>query len=370
MRRLLSLTVIALALGLAGGASAQTVFVFTGHGYGHGVGLPQWGAYGLAKEGWTYDRILAHYYTGTTLGKAPAKRVRVLLASGRGSVRISSEAPFAAVDARGRISLPAGAVEIGSDLRVVAGGATRTLASPVRFIPGAKPLRFDRAYRGALVVHRDGGSLSVVNDVKLEHYVYAIVPHEMPASWDLEALKTQAVAARTYAIKTRKAGTYYDFEHNPVAQAYEGVGEEDPRARQAVDQTRGEIVLYDGEPAWTFYSSSSGGRTARLTDAFPGGEDIPYLVPVDDPHDTLSPYHDWVVRYTAGELADKLGLPGPPARIMLRRSDSGRVRTLVAIGAGWRKEVVGASLRGSLGLRSTLVTVRRERTLAPARAMP
>ena len=61
---------------------SPTVLVFDGHGYGHGVGLGQWGAYGYALHGWTYDRILAHYYTGTTLGAAPVSRVRVLVATG------------------------------------------------------------------------------------------------------------------------------------------------------------------------------------------------------------------------------------------------------------------------------------------------
>jgi stage II sporulation protein D len=369
MRRLLSLTMIVLALGLTGSAAAEPAFVFQGHGWGHGVGLSQWGAYGFATNGWTYDRILAHYYPGTTLGQAPVQRIGVLLAKGQGSVQVSSDEPFFVVAAGKRRELPAGTLTIGTDLTITVDGEAITLESPARFEPGGKPLRFDRAYRGALLVHRIGGSLSVVNEVKLDHYVYAIVPHEMPAAWDLEALKTQAVAARTYAIITRKTGTYYDFESNPVQQAYEGIEEENARTSRAVDETKGEIVLYDGKPAWTFYSSSSGGRTALLTDAFPGGTDLPYLVPVEDPYDTLSPNHDWDVRFTASELASKLGLPGPPARIKVRRSDSGRVRTLVAIGEGWTKEVLGPSLRSSLGLRSTLFTVKREGT-ARVRVQP
>lgn len=359
MRRLLASTLTLLALALAGTAAAQPTFVFEGSGWGHGVGLSQWGAYGLAKNGWTHDRILAHYYRGTTIGQAPIKRVRVLLAKGRQSVSVSSEAPFSAVSAGKRIQLPAGTVTLGRDLTIAVDGKEERLQSPVRFQPGTSPLRFDRAYRGAIVVHLVGGSLSVVNDVKLEQYVAAIVPHEMPASWELEALKAQAVAARTYAVIVRRPGTYFDFEHNPVQQAYEGVEEEDPRTNRAVAQTKGEIVLYDGKPAWTFYSSSSGGRTARLTDAFPGGKDLPYLVPVDDPYDSLSPHHRWSVRFGAAELASKLSLPGPVARIQLSHSDSGRVRTLTASGNGWTKEVSGPSVRTLLGLRSTLFTVKR-----------
>jgi stage II sporulation protein D len=362
MRRLLSLTLFALALGLAGGASAQPVFVFEGHGYGHGVGLSQWGAYGFAKNGWTYEQILAHYYRGTTLGPAPVRRIRVLLAKSRGSVQVSSDAPFVAVAGGKRLEIPAGTLTIGADLTITLAGEQRTLTAPIRLEPGAEPLRFERPYRGALVVHRIGDSLSVVNDVKLEHYVYAIVPHEMPMNWELEALRTQAVAARTYAVITRKTGTYYDFEHNPIAQAYEGVDEETLRTNLAVDETKGQIVLYEGKPAWTYYSSSSGGQTASLTDAFPGGQDLPYLASVEDPYDTFSPYHNWEVRFTASDLASKLGLPGLPGRIELETSPSGRVTTLVASGDGWAKELAGPSLRGTLGLRSTLFTVKREGT--------
>ena len=361
MRRLLTLTVLALTLALIGSAAVSAAsFVFKGGGWGHGVGMSQWGAYGFAKNGWTYDRILAHYYQGTTLGPAPVERIRVLLASGRGSVQISSAAPFAAVDAKGRVQLPAGTISLAGDLAITVDGKERVLESPVRFEPGKEPLRFEREYRGALAVHRVDGGLSVVNDVKLEEYVYAIVPHEMPASWDPEALKVQAVAARTYAIITRKPGTYYDFESNPVAQAYEGIEQENERTSAAVDATEGQIVLYDGKPAWTFYSSSSGGRTATLAEAFGGGaQDFPYLVSVDDPYDTLSPYHEWSVRFTAEELASKLKLPGPPRNVRVLPGPSGRALALVARAPGWTKEVPGSTLRSTLGLRSTLFTVSR-----------
>jgi SpoIID/LytB domain protein len=362
MRRLLTLTLAAVALALTTSAAAQT-FAFRGHGYGHGVGMGQWGAEGFAQNGWTFDRILGHYYHGTTLGPAPVVRLRVLLASGRTTISVSSDAPFSARDAAGEIDLPAGTVELGADLSIQAEGGRRALQSPVRFEPGAAPLRFDRAYRGALVVQVVGGSLSLVNDLGLEQYVAAVVPHEMPTSWDLEALKAQAVAARTYAIKVRKPGIYFDVKSDPIAQAYEGVEEENPRTTEAVEATKGLIVLYDGEPAWTLYSSSSGGRTAALTDAFPGGQDLPYLVPVDDPFDGSlgNPNHDWgPLLFSGEELARKLGLPGPPASVRVRPSVSGRVAALVARGAGWSKEIPGPTVRTSLGLRSTLLDVKKQ----------
>ncbi len=251
-------------------------------------------------------------------------------------------------------------------MTITVDGKERKLESPVRFEPGKEPLRFDREYRGALVVHVVGGSLSVVNDLKLDHYVYAVVPHEMPSSWSAEALKVQAVAARTYAVITRKTGTYYDFAYDPVAQAYEGIEEETAPTNAAVDATKGQIVLYEGQPAWTFYSSSSGGRTATLSEAFgSAGHDFPYLVSVEDPYDTLSPHHDWVVRFDGQELASRLGLPGPPTKLRVRAGPSGRALALIARGPGWTKELPGSKLRSTLGLRSTLFTVSRERVAAP-----
>src|SRR5215211_4553331 len=83
--------------------AATPTFAFSGRGWGHGVGMSQWGAYGYALHGWTYDRIVDHYYTGTELGTAPAARVRVLLAEGMKRLTIASEAPFRLRDGAGEL---------------------------------------------------------------------------------------------------------------------------------------------------------------------------------------------------------------------------------------------------------------------------
>ena len=80
---------------------AKSVLVFSGHGWGHGLGMSQWGAYGYAKHGWTYDRILAHYYTGTTLGAAKVGTVRVLLVSAK-KATLASTVPWTVTDATGQ----------------------------------------------------------------------------------------------------------------------------------------------------------------------------------------------------------------------------------------------------------------------------
>src|SRR5207248_7200961 len=113
MRCRLTLLAFAFCLAAAGAALAaqgrsrqadtvtSTTFVIRGHGYGHGVGMGQWGAYGMAKAGASYDRILSFYYPGTQLGQSPVKTVRVLLADTSGKVTITSTAPFKVKDAAG-----------------------------------------------------------------------------------------------------------------------------------------------------------------------------------------------------------------------------------------------------------------------------
>src|SRR5213078_2181820 len=103
------LVVLAVVVGLAGSAGARryapagpnATFLITGHGWGHGVGLSQYGAYGYAQHGWTYQRIVTHYYTGTELGTEPAQKIRVLLAGGSASLKIGSASDFTVRDSTG-----------------------------------------------------------------------------------------------------------------------------------------------------------------------------------------------------------------------------------------------------------------------------
>ena len=167
------------------------------------------------------------------------------------------------------------------------------LASPVRFHRGAAVLRLsgDR-YRGLLRVRSQGGRLSAVNDIALEPYIKGVIAWEMPASWHPDALKAQAVVARTYGLVSRKSGSWFDLYDDTRSQVYGGVRAEDPRTNAAVNATRGEVVRWDGALAWTLYHSTSGGKTASREDEWdlPG---MPYLGGADDPYDTISPHHNW-----------------------------------------------------------------------------
>jgi SpoIID/LytB domain protein len=337
--------------------AGEPVFVVTGHGWGHGVGMAQWGANGFARKGMAYDRILAHYYRGTAIGRAPVTTVRVLLASGKKTLTIASEASFRARAPSGKVRrLAAGKHVIGPGLKVKPKGAKRRVALewPVVFLPGEEPLRLGRRYRGSIKVDVKGGRLRAINVVGLEQYLYGVVPSEVPDDWPAEALKTQAVAARSYAISTRKLGGDYDLFPDVRSQVYRGIDEEEETTNAAVDETAGEVVMYQGRVARTYFHSSSGGRTASAADVWPDSANVPYLVSVDDPYDTLSPHHNWgPFVFSAARIQKVMKVPGPLVDVRTTVNASGRVPTVTGIGKVGDASVRGTEFRRALDLRST-----------------
>ncbi|MCA1564799.1 MAG: SpoIID/LytB domain-containing protein [Acidobacteria bacterium] len=171
-------------------------------------------------------------------------------------------------------------------LVVYAGGTSPLLDSraPVTFAPSATdaPLRFnEKPYRGRLEVFTNlNGSLTVVNVLGLEDYVRGVVPNELsPGGYGaLEALKAQAVAARTYAVSNRGQYTAAGFDLLPTirSQVYGGLSTEHPLSTRAVEETRGMIATYRGEPINALYTSTCGGRTEHAENIF-NGEAVPYL---------------------------------------------------------------------------------------------
>lgn len=342
-------------------AKSGPVFVLTGGGWGHGVGMSQWGAYGQAQAGRTFDQILSYYYTGTELGDAPValqRRVRVLIADGVGTVKLTSRVPFSVADAAGvRYPLPAGDIAVGPKLELPVGpqGELVQLPSPVQFRPGkGSPLRYkEMSYRGELRVEAIAKRLQLVNIVPLESYLLGVVPGEMPKDWPLEALKAQAVAARTYAIGNLLRGRPYDLYSDWRSQMYYGVEHEASGTTQAVRETKGKIVTYKGKVAQVFYFSSSGGMTSNAVDVY--GSDVPYLVAVDDPWDEASPNHRWEPRQLTGaELSRAFGLSRPVVDVGYVPGTAGapaqlRLTTVAGATALFRT----TDVRARLGLRSS-----------------
>lgn len=152
----------------------------------------------------------------------------------------------------------------------------------------------------------------MVNDLSFDDYVAGIA--EMPTRWPMEALKAQAVAARTYAWRAILRGTYsgYDICATVACQVFRGANAVDDaetghRWREAVDATSGEVLIdTDGIPILARYFSTSGGRTYANQEVFPSQGSFDYLVGIDDPYDAASPVHRWQVSFRRDDFNDIL----------------------------------------------------------------
>ena len=237
----------------------------------------------------------------------------------------------------------------------------------LRLAPATAPLRLEpldpagpallalgeRRYRGSLVLRRDGDQLLAVNHIALEAYLPSVVGSEMPASWPLEALSAQAVAARTYALSQRRPGAAFDVKATVASQVYRGVEAETASTREAVARTRSQVLLHGGGLIQAVFHSSSGGSTENSGDIW--SSQLPYLVSVPD-FDHASPVSAWQLSFSPDQLRRLFQETDGAERIeVLAASATGRIRRARVIGPGGSLELSGAELRQRLGLRSTLV---------------
>lgn len=132
-------------------------------------------------------------------------------------------------------------------------------------------------YRGYLIIQNKNKKLTVINEVPLEDYLKGVVPSEMPSGWAIEALKAQAIAARSYALANlgKRASMGFDLKDTPEDQAYGGATAETARTNSAVDETSGLVLTYNYKIVSAFYSASAGGQTVNSKTAW--GNDLPYL---------------------------------------------------------------------------------------------
>ena len=235
-----------------------------------------------------------------------------------------------------------------------------------------------RYYGGFRYERIGGGDLTVVNIVDLETYIKGVVPYEMSNSWPLEALKVQAVCARSYAYINIHSGkhTSYHFDvcNTTDCQAYYGAGtnsssyQANKRTDQAVDETAGEYAWYDGQVIEAFYSSSHGGASESVYNVWGSSlEQYPYLCGVEDPYEadmaSQNSYSSWTVSYTSSELAQRLQARGYNASsgiasLTLTYSDLGNViQVRVTYGNGESNDLKPTSIRSVFGVSSIRFTV-------------
>jgi SpoIID/LytB domain protein len=356
---------------------AKASITIHGHGYGHGHGMSQYGAEGAARQGRTHRQILAFYYPGTRVGKATGN-VTVLITGDTSDDLVVVARPGLTVrDSAGkRVALP----DKGASLWRVAvakGGvnrvsfyngkwrAWRELKGYGEFAAGKAPVTLVTpsgrvAYRGrlrAVPVTKGSSARDTVNVTSLENYVKGVVPREVPATWSPEAVQAQSVAARTYAAYERAhpLTSRYQICDTTSCQVYGGKSAEHPASNRAVNATRGEIRSYGGAPAFTQFSSSTGGWTSAGS--------VPYLVAQKDPYDGWAgnPNHTWAVKVTDARLEKAFPKLGNLRRIKVTSRDgngqwNGRVRSIRLVGSSSSVTVSGTTFRSVLGLRSEWVT--------------
>jgi stage II sporulation protein D len=385
---------VAAVAALLAPASAQgsTVFTLVGHGWGHGIGMSQYGALGYAEHGLGYKQILRHYFTGTRI--APLSRSvteRVLLSSGP-AVHFGASSAMTLRDAAGtKKRLAAGKYHLqrgGTPGRLqlvsgATGAVTKRLVAPVRITPGSQPLRLNDSagigfagdhWHGSFRVAISGSSLLCIDVVGLEKYLRGVVPSEMPASWMAPALKAQAVAARSYAVATRNPSGLFDAYADTRSQVYGPIEHEAPASTAAVTSTVHRVVWYRHTVATTFFSSSSGGRTASEQAAWGTSSGQPYLVPVIDRYDAAggaNPYHDWpATTYTPAGLARALGVSGVVGSVaMTIDGPSQRILHLVVTSSGGTSTLSGVQVQGRMGLRSNYFRILQRTLVAPPTAV-
>ena len=235
-----------------------------------------------------------------------------------------------------------------------------------------------RYYGGFRYERIGGGDLTVVNIVDLETYIKGVVPYEMSNSWPLEALKVQAVCARSYAYINIHSGkhTSYHFDvcNTTDCQAYYGAGtnsssyQATERTDQAVDETAGEYAWYDGQVIEAFYSSSHGGASESVYNVWGTSlEQYPYLCGVEDPYEadmaSKNSYSSWTVSYTSSELAQRLENYGYDTSsgiesLTLTYSDLGNViQVRVNYRDGGSDTIRPSSMRSVFGISSIRFTV-------------
>ncbi len=350
--------VVLLPMQKAEGAPAVKV---CGSGYGHGVGLSQYGAYGRASAGQGYGQIVKSYYRGVALKKLDKDpTVRVLL----GEKSLSGNQEITVRGGRkGRLKdlVTGKTTGLGPGTYWVSRLADRglyrvtrpsdrktvgTYKGPVRFEPASGgPLGYGRAdYRGNLIVQVAGSKLYLVNQLPSEAYIRGVVANEMPSSWPAEALKSQAVAARSYARATERSGTF-DFYADTRDQVYKGVSSETPATNRAVSATARTVAVHNGRPIKAFFHSASGGYTEDSSKVFGSS---PYLKAVRDADGrgksyesrAKAPWTGWS-GYLDPNGSQALGVGSIKNVRVLERSPSGRALKAEVTGTRGKKIISG-----------------------------
>jgi stage II sporulation protein D len=284
---------------------------------------------------------------------AGAPRIRVALAADQGAVTVESDGAVVVAAPGPRRTVEGPLVIRREGTRVIVN--EMRLGSPIRIEGESAPLVFKGlVVRGALVIIARDAGLLVVNDLDLEAYVKSVVPSEVPVTWPFEALKAQAIVARTFALhkKGERGGQAFDVDATVQSQVYGGLGREDPRASEAVDATAGIVVMHEGRLALTPYHSTSAGPTEDAVEVW--GIDLAYLKGVECPFDESSSVYRWERRLSFDAIESALREAGHAVGSIatltpLGRNRSGRVSAVRILHSEGELILKGELLRRIIG---------------------
>jgi SpoIID/LytB domain protein len=372
--------------------------------------MSQYGALGRAQAGQTYDQILAHYYSDTTLGTiSPDTLVRIQLAA---SHVPTSQSPARIIGRDGTwsshsflnstgkpIVFPADSyVELAqaasgweADVYDSAGAPlASTQTTDVTLQPNDPATLFEmdwrdslpkyNLYRGSMRLMVNGDGVQCINAVGMDDYLKGVVPAEMPPRWPVEAVKAQVVASRSYAYVRLQPDRIYDVVPNANNQVYGGEKIEFPRSNAAVDATANQVVMYDGQVANAFFFTVGGGYTEDNEYAWVGNNGkviaapIPYLRGEPDlnangvAYDANAPNYSWQsATFTWTQLQQMLDRDsrtnvGTLLDLQYQRGVSGRVYRVTVVGSARTVNVAGQVFKviyntqrlSGAGLKSTM----------------
>ncbi|MEM9264836.1 MAG: SpoIID/LytB domain-containing protein [Cyanobacteria bacterium P01_F01_bin.13] len=211
----------------------------------------------------------------------------------------------------------------------------------------------NRWYRGAVQLIPGDQGVTAINHVDIDHYLYSVVGSEMPTSWPQEALRSQAIAARSYALyhQSKAQSRAYDLSNNQSSQVYKGLQGEALSTQSAVDTTRGKVLTHNGRVIEAVFHSSSGGHTENSEHVW--SKAVPYLKGVPD-FDHNAPVYSWRTQFSLEEVGERIGYPGTIEAVeVLSRTPQGRVNRMKIIGDEGTLTITGNTFRQKLGLKST-----------------
>lgn len=318
----------------------------------------------LGKNSWWISLLLwLMALAELSVGAAPALadlELRVAIEQGVDQVTIGSSTDAVLQDGSGQVlaEIPAmGALVAQADAGGVNVNEWRAAQVWVEPTAGGYVYIGNKWYRGRTLVVPTSGGLTAVNYVDLEQYLYSVVGGEMPTDWHQEALKAQAVAARSYALYQRQssANTIFDVGDTTAWQVYDGIEEEAQSTLAAVDATTGQVLTYNEQIIEAVFHSSSGGHTENVEDVWVSP--LPYLRAVPD-FDQSAPVYQWVNNFSADNLRRRIsGVGNVISFTPERTTPHGRVVTMRVDGDAGSRVMSGNELRQALELKSTLFSV-------------